>query len=136
MKARANELKAQGRTIVDLSTGEPDIDTPEHIKVAATKALMEGKTKYTPVQGIPELREAIAQKLSSENGIPTKPGQVIVTNVGIVYDGPDKRDAMAAWNSYKSDSHRKVGRAANERVCVMCDHHLYRDFDPRETEDA
>ena len=82
VKARANELKAKGRTIVDLSTGEPDIDTPEHIKEAATKALKEGKTKYTPVQGIPELREAIAHKLTTTNGIPTQAKQVIVTNGG------------------------------------------------------
>jgi aspartate aminotransferase len=82
VKARANELKAKGKTIVDLSTGEPDIDTPEHIKEAANKALREGKTKYTPVQGIPELREAIAQKLTGENGIATEAKQVIVTNGG------------------------------------------------------
>lgn len=82
VKARANELKAKGKTIVDLSTGEPDIDTPEHIKEAATKALKDGKTKYTPVQGIPELREAIAHKLTAENGIPTQPKQVVVTNGG------------------------------------------------------
>lgn len=60
--------------------------------------------------------------------------QVIVTNIGIVYDGPSKRDAMAAWNSYKSDSHRKIGRAANEQVVVMCDDHIFREFDPREPE--
>jgi len=60
--------------------------------------------------------------------------QVIVTNVGIVYDGPDKRDAMAAWNSYKSDSAHGYGRAAKERVCVMCDDHVFRNFDPREAE--
>lgn len=82
VKARANELKSQGKKIVDLSTGEPDIDTPEHIKQAAIQALAAGKTKYTPAQGIPELREAIAQKLTRENGISSAAKNVIVTNGG------------------------------------------------------
>lgn len=82
VKARANELKSQGKKIVDLSTGEPDIDTPEHIKQAAVQALAAGKTKYTPAQGIPELREAIAQKLIRENGISSAAKNVIVTNGG------------------------------------------------------
>lgn len=82
VKARANELKAQGRKIIDLSTGEPDIDTPEHIKEGARRALAEGKTKYTEVAGIKELREAIAHKLVNENGIECDPSRVIVTNGG------------------------------------------------------
>ncbi len=82
VKARATELKAQGREIVDLSTGEPDIDTPEHIKLAAYEAMKKGKTKYTPVQGIPELREAIANKLKNENHINTAAKQIVVTNGG------------------------------------------------------
>ena len=82
VKARAGELKAQGKTIIDLSTGEPDIDTPEHIKEAAVKALKDGKTKYTPAQGIPELREAIAEKLKLENGLVTAAKNVVVTNGG------------------------------------------------------
>lgn len=82
VKAKAAALKAQGRTIYDLSAGEPDIDTPEHIKAAAVEALKQGKTKYGNVSGNPELREAIAQKLSTENALPTKTEQVIVTNGG------------------------------------------------------
>lgn len=82
VKAKAAALKAAGRTIFDLSAGEPDIDTPEHIKAAAVEALKQGKTKYGNVSGNPELREAIAQKLSTENGLPTKPDEVIVTNGG------------------------------------------------------
>lgn len=79
---KAAQLRAQGRDIVDLSTGEPDIDTPEHIKDAARQALAAGRTKYTPVAGIAPLREALAQKLSRENRIPTEPAAVVVTNGG------------------------------------------------------
>ncbi len=82
VKARANELKAQGLNIIDFSTGEPDIDTPQHIKDAAEKALRDGKTKYTEVAGIKELRDAIASKLLRENGIKTDASGVIVTNGG------------------------------------------------------
>ena len=82
VKARANELKAQGVNVIDLSCGEPDIDTPEHIKEGARKALKDGKTKYTDVTGIKELREAIANKLKKENGIDGDATTVIVTNGG------------------------------------------------------
>ena len=82
IKARAMELKAQGKSIVDLCAGEPDIDTPEHIKEAARKALKDGKTKYTNVAGIPELREALSVKLQQENGIIAKPAEIVVTNGG------------------------------------------------------
>jgi aspartate aminotransferase len=82
IKAKAAELIAAGREVVDLSAGEPDIDTPEFIKQGAVEALRKGKTKYTAVAGINELREAIAAKLSSENGIPTNAESVIVANGG------------------------------------------------------
>ena len=82
VKAKATELKAKGIPVIDLSTGEPDIDTPEHIKEGARKALKDGKTKYTDVMGIKELREAIALKLKRENGIEAEVSTVIVTNGG------------------------------------------------------
>lgn len=82
VKAKAMELKAQGKDIIDFSTGEPDFDTPQFIKDAALKAMNEGKTKYTEVPGIKPLREAIAKKFSDQNGIPTKAENVIVTNGG------------------------------------------------------
>lgn len=82
VKTRAGELRAQGKQIIDLSAGEPDIDTPEHIKEAAIQALRDGKTKYTPVPGTPACREAIAKKLTEDNGIATDPANVIVTNGG------------------------------------------------------
>jgi aspartate aminotransferase len=80
--AKAQALKAAGRSIVNLSAGEPDIDTPEHIKEACTAALRAGYTKYAPVPGIPELREALAHKLITENGINCSREEVLVSNGG------------------------------------------------------
>ena len=65
----ALDMKRAGRDVIALSAGEPDFDTPEHIKVAAQKAMADGKTKYTQVDGIPELKEAIIRKFARENGI-------------------------------------------------------------------
>lgn len=77
---RARELERQGIDVVRLSAGEPDFDTPEHIKEAAVRAIREGKTKYTPSAGIPELRESIAERIRAETGLPYEPGQVVVTS--------------------------------------------------------
>ena len=79
---KARELKAQGRDIISLGAGEPDFDTPENIKDAAIRAIREGKTKYTTVDGIPELKEAIAAKFARENGLSYKPSQVNVSPGG------------------------------------------------------
>ena len=80
MKAR--QLKAQGRDIISLSAGEPDFDTPENIKLAAIKALKEGKTKYTDVDGIPELKAAIVAKFKRDNELDYKTSQVSVGTGG------------------------------------------------------
>ena len=79
---KARELKAQGRDVISLGAGEPDFDTPENIKEAAIRAIREGKTKYTTVDGIPELKEAIAAKFGRENGLTYKPSQVNVSPGG------------------------------------------------------
>lgn len=76
----ATTLKAQGRDILSFSAGEPDFDTPEPIKLAAKAALDEGFTKYTQVAGIPELKQAIANKLKRENGLCYEPKQILVSN--------------------------------------------------------
>nr|VFK22368.1 MAG: aspartate aminotransferase [Candidatus Kentron sp. LFY] len=77
--ARAAELKAAGRDIIGLGAGEPDFDTPSHIKEAAKKALDDGFTKYTPVDGIPSLKQAIANKFARDNGIEYAQEQIIVS---------------------------------------------------------
>src|SRR5512136_2076985 len=77
--SKAKQMKAEGQDVVGFGAGEPDFDTPQHIKDAATKALAAGFTKYTPAAGIPELRAAIADKHKRENGLDYKPSQVIVS---------------------------------------------------------
>ncbi|MBD2355635.1 pyridoxal phosphate-dependent aminotransferase [Tolypothrix sp. FACHB-123] len=80
--AKAKAMKAEGIDVCSFSAGEPDFDTPAHIKAAAEKALDEGKTKYGPAAGEPKLREAIAHKLKTDNGLDYKAENVIVTNGG------------------------------------------------------
>jgi aspartate aminotransferase len=77
--SKAKQMKADGIDVVGFGAGEPDFDTPQHIKDAAIKALNEGFTKYTPASGIPELRQAIADKFKRENGLSYKPSQIIVS---------------------------------------------------------
>ena len=82
VSTKARQLKAQGRDIVSLSAGEPDFDTPQNIKDAAKKALDQGKTKYTDVDGIPELKAAICAKFKRENNLDYKQAQVSVGTGG------------------------------------------------------
>ncbi len=80
--AKARELRAQGRDIISMAAGEPDFDTPDNIKQAAIRAIRDGKTKYTNVDGIPELKEAIVAKFARENGLTYKASQVNVSPGG------------------------------------------------------
>ena len=77
--SKAKQMKAAGEDVVGFGAGEPDFDTPQHIKDAAIKALNEGFTKYTPSSGIPELRQAIADKFKRENGLAYNASQIIVS---------------------------------------------------------
>ncbi|MCF7728872.1 MAG: pyridoxal phosphate-dependent aminotransferase [Chthoniobacterales bacterium] len=80
--SKAKALRAQGVDVCSFAAGEPDFDTPEHIKAAAIKALENNFTRYTPVAGIPELREAISKKFLSENQLDYQPQDIIVSNGG------------------------------------------------------
>ncbi|HYM21221.1 MAG TPA: pyridoxal phosphate-dependent aminotransferase [Candidatus Kapabacteria bacterium] len=80
--ARATELRSLGRQIVSLSTGEPNFTTPENIKQAGIRAINENFTKYTPAEGIPELRELVAEKFRRDNNINTSAERVIITSGG------------------------------------------------------
>src|SRR3990172_8887559 len=93
MKAR--QLKAAGQDIISLSAGEPDFDTPENIKMAAVKALKDGKTKYTDVDGIPELKAAICAKFKRDNNLDYKQSQISVGTGGkqVLYNA-----LLATWN--------------------------------------
>lgn len=77
--AKANALRAEGRDIIGFGAGEPDFDTPENIKAAAVRAIQEGFTKYTPVGGIDELKDAIIGKMSRDHGLPYKRSQIVVS---------------------------------------------------------
>ncbi|MDP4820189.1 MAG: pyridoxal phosphate-dependent aminotransferase [Saprospiraceae bacterium] len=80
MAQRARDLNAQGIHVINLSVGEPDFDTPENIKNAAKEALDQGITHYTPVPGLMELRQAIAEKFKRDNGLEYKAQQIVVSN--------------------------------------------------------
>src|SRR6476659_5003393 len=78
VSAKANAMKKAGIDVVGFGAGEPDFDTPGFIKEAAKQALDKGQTKYTPTPSIPELRAAIAEKFSRENGLPYEPEQITI----------------------------------------------------------
>ncbi|MDQ2659262.1 MAG: pyridoxal phosphate-dependent aminotransferase [Verrucomicrobiota bacterium] len=78
--SKAKAMKAEGIDVCGFGAGEPDFDTPEHIKQAAIQALEAGFTKYTPSAGLPELRQAIADKLQADNGLSYKPSQIVVSS--------------------------------------------------------
>jgi aspartate aminotransferase len=111
MAQLAREQKAKGRPIISLSLGEPDFDTPEHIKKAAVKALEEGYTKYTPVPGLIELREAICHKFKRDNNLVFKPSQIVVSNgakqsianlsMSLLQEGDEAIIFSPYWVSYK-----------------------------------
>lgn len=106
----ANRLKAEGRDIINLGTGEPDFDTPEHIKEAGIAAIRGGRTNYTAVAGTAELREAVAAKLKAENGLEYAPDQVVASTgakeclINLMHSVVDEGDEVLIpapyWVSY------------------------------------
>ena len=80
MSQRSSELKAQGVDVINLSVGEPDFNTPDHIKAAAIKAVEDNWSKYSPVPGYPSLKQAIVNKLKTENGLDYAPSQILCSN--------------------------------------------------------
>lgn len=108
--ALATELRAQGRNILSLGAGEPDFDTPQHIKDAAVAAIASGQTKYTPIDGTAELKAAIRRKFSRENNLDFSPAEIVVTsgakqalfNLCIALLGPGDEAIIPApyWVSY------------------------------------
>ena len=80
MSQKSSELQAQGIDVVNMSVGEPDFPTPAHIKAAAVKAIDENWTRYSPVPGYPDLKQAISKKLKTENGLDYAPSQILVSN--------------------------------------------------------
>lgn len=80
MSQRSGELKAQGVDVINLSVGEPDFNTPDHIKAAAKKAIDENWSRYSPVPGYPDLKQAISDKLARENGLSYSPDEILTSN--------------------------------------------------------
>lgn len=110
MSQKSNELKAQGVDVINLSVGEPDFNTPEHIKQAAKQAIDENFTFYTPVPGYMSLRKAIAAKLKNENGLNYAPEQIVVSGgakqslcnviLSVINPGDEVIIPTPAWVSY------------------------------------
>ena len=107
MSQRSNELKASGVDVVNLSVGEPDFNTPDHIKEAAKKAIDENYSRYSPVPGYPVLREAIVEKLKRENNLEYKSSQIICSNqsvcnvvMSLVGEGDEVIVPAPYWVSY------------------------------------
>ena len=110
MSQKSSELKAQGVDVINLSVGEPDFNTPDHIKAAAIKAVEENFSRYSPVPGYPALREAIVQKLKNENGLDYTAAQISCANgakqsvcnavLAIVNDGDEVIVPAPYWVSY------------------------------------
>jgi aspartate aminotransferase len=111
MTRRSRELSARGIDVINLSIGEPDFDTPEHIKQAAIKAIHDNKTHYPPVPGYPELRKAICEKLKRDNDLDYKPEQIVVSSgakhslynaiISLVNPGDEVIVPSPYWVSYK-----------------------------------
>ena len=110
MSQKSAELKAQGVDIINMSVGEPDFNTPDHIKEAAKQAVDDNWSRYSPVPGYPALREAICAKLKNENGLDYTPAQIVVGNgakqavcntiLAIVDEGDEVIIPAPYWVSY------------------------------------
>lgn len=110
MSQRSGELKAQGIDIINMSVGEPDFDTPDHIKDAAIQAVRDNWSRYSPVPGYPALRQAIVDKLKRENGVDYTPAQILCSNgakqsvcntiMAVVNDGDEVIIPAPYWVSY------------------------------------
>lgn len=110
MSQRSSELKAQGIDIINMSVGEPDFDTPDHIKDAAIQAVRDNWSRYSPVPGYPALRQAIVDKLKRENGVDYTPAQILCSNgakqsvcntiMAVVNDGDEVIIPAPYWVSY------------------------------------
>lgn len=112
MSQRTRELRAKGHDIVALTLGEPDFDTPKHIRTAAAEAIEQGHTHYAPVAGVPDLKDAISRKLKRENALDYAPSQIVVANgvkqainnaiLSVVETGDEVIILAPYWVSYEA----------------------------------
>ena len=132
MARLARELSAEGHDVIALSLGEPDFDTPQHIKEAAKRALDEGYTNYTPVNGLQELREAICRKFARDNGLEYAPEQIVVSNgakqsianvcLALLNPGDEAIVLAPDWVSYYAQIQLAGGTAVALRTGVAEDY--------------
>jgi len=140
--ARANALKAAGRNIIGLGAGEPDFDTPDYVKQAAIKAIEDGFTKYTAVEGTAGLKQAIIEKFKTDNHLDYKPSQILVSNGGkqsfynlaqaFLQDGDEVIIPAPYWVSYPD----MVLLADARPVIVPCGIEQHFLITPQQLEDA
>lgn len=142
MAKKGRELKAKGINVIDLSLGEPDFKTPQHIITAAVKAMDEGFTKYTPVAGFPELREAICIKLKRDNRLDYLPDNILVSTgakqslanvvLSVINPGDEVIIPAPYWVTYLS----LVDLAQGRPVVVSCPVEQQFKITPRQLEEA
>ena len=124
MSQKSGEMKAQGIDVINMSVGEPDFNTPDHIKAAAKKAVDDNYSRYSPVPGYPDLRKAISAKLKNENGLEYTPSEILVSNgakqsvcntiMALVNEGEEVIIPAPYWVSYP----QMVKLAGGEPVIV------------------
>ena len=115
--SKLNAMRAEGIDVVGFGAGEPDFDTPQHIKDAAVEALKKGMTKYTPASGTLSLKKAICEKLKNDNGLDYEPSQIIVSNGAkhslsnvfgaLLNEGDEVIVPSPFWVSYRSSLKRQ-----------------------------
>lgn len=131
---KVRELTAEGKDVIGLTLGEPDFDTPDHIRAAAKDALDQGFTHYPPVSGYPALREAIVAKLKRDNGLDYKPNQIVVStgakqslyNVVMALMNPGERAILVApyWVSYEAMLHMAQAEIHSIETTIEADYKL------------
>lgn len=142
MSQKSSEMKAQGIDVINMSVGEPDFNTPEHIKTAAKKAVDENYSKYSPVPGYPDLRKAIVEKLKRENGLDYTVNEVLVSNgakqsvcntiMALINDGDEVIIPAPYWVSYP----QMVKLAGGNPVFVSAGFEQNFKMTPRQLESA
>lgn len=142
MSQKSGEMKAQGIDVINMSVGEPDFNTPDHIKAAAKKAIDDNYSRYSPVPGYADLRQAIADKLLNENHLSYKPSEILVSNgakqsvcntiMSLVDDGDEVIIPAPYWVSYP----QMAKLAGGVPVVVEAGFHQNFKMTPQQLEDA
>ena len=130
MSQKSSEMKAQGIDVINLSVGEPDFNTPDHIKEAAKRAVDENFSRYSPVPGYPELRKAIVEKLKRENGLDYQMSEILVSNgakqsvcntvMALVNPGEEVIIPAPYWVSYPQMAQLEAAITPKTRLLILC----------------